>query len=195
MEWRIRFFSIVFVSFYFCVLFHLIVEVGAKDAEKQQKFGASWSKPVRQVSLTYDAPKPIDALGTDTNDKTEDEPQKSAVPARNSWIVGLVDSESEEEEVVPDSEEEGIEAEEEEQEEEQSDNEFFAFEAEEVIINFVYKMYFKLFEKIKIKIKLINRWAKITCPAIQWITMNGAKLKVRSFKDKILHFVLFGIQI
>lgn len=106
--------------------FQLFLDVADKNAEKQQKFGASWSKPIRQVSLTYDSPKPIDTLGADATDTTEDEPPKNAVPARNSWTVGIVDSESEAE-ILPDSEEEN-------QEDEQSEsdeNEFLDDEAEE----------------------------------------------------------------
>lgn len=115
--------------FPFIFLINPFVEVSVKDGEKPQKFGESWSKPIRQVSLTYDSPKPIDALGTDTNDKIEVEPQKKAVPVKNNWSVGLVDSESEDE-IVPDSE--GGEEEEEEEEisgDEQSDNEFLNDEA------------------------------------------------------------------
>lgn len=80
--------------------------------------------------MTYDSPKPIDTLGADKNDKTEDAPQKSAVPARNNWSVGLVDSDSEEESIVPDSDGEAHDVEDE-QEDEQSDNEFINDEAEE----------------------------------------------------------------
>lgn len=113
-------------------MFFPFIEARVKDAEKPQKFGESWSKPIRQVFLTYDSPKPIDTLGTDKNDKTEVEAPKKAVPARNNWNK-IVDSDSEDESIIPDSEEQE-EVDEDEEEfsgEEQSDNEFIDDEAEE----------------------------------------------------------------
>lgn len=85
----------------FCIL--LYIDANVEDAEKPQKFGDSWSKPIRQVSLAYDSSKLIGALGTDTNDKTEDESRKKEMPARNSWSVGLLDSEPKSESIVSDS--------------------------------------------------------------------------------------------
>lgn len=99
-----------------------------KVSEMSNNLRASWSKTAKRISLSEDSPDPIDALGIDTSKKMDDEVKKEAVPARNNWSVGLVDSDSEPESIVPDSEDE----QEEECSDEQSDNEFIDDQAEEV---------------------------------------------------------------
>lgn len=87
----------------------------------------SWSKSVKRNDLVDGSPKPIDKFGTD---KTEKIQAKKAVPARNNWARGLIDSDTEsetDEDFIVESCEEAESC-----SEEESENSMLENEAEEI---------------------------------------------------------------
>lgn len=81
--------------------------------------------------MSDDSSNAIDALGIDTEKQGEDEPKKEVVTARNTWTVGLVDSDSES--IIHDTDEEGGDEEDEDSGENSDEgNEYIDDEAEVV---------------------------------------------------------------
>lgn len=99
-------FQMFFLFFFFFYCCH-IVETRVSNTERSLNLRDSWSKSVKQMSLSNDSPKAIDAFGIDTNETTanKDDSKKKAVPARNNWSMDLVDvdSDSEQDSVVSES--------------------------------------------------------------------------------------------